>query len=118
MDRVEKLIAAEFKRNDDGRILFRIAGHSTYAAKGKDVVCAAVSGIAYALVGYLRCFKSEESRIIRFTSGILELDCSDECNEVLQMACVGLSRIAFTYPDQVSLKNRVWYKLIEKNEKG
>ena len=66
----------------------------------------------------VRCFKSEESRIIRFTGGILELDCSDECNEVLQMACVGLSRIAFTYPDQVSLKNRVWYKLIEKNEKG
>ena len=112
------MIAAEFKRSDDGRILFRLAGHSSYAIKGKDVVCAAVSSIAYALVGYLRSFKNDESRIIRFNSGILELDCTDKCNEVLQMACVGLTQLAFAYPEQINLRNRVWYKLIENNEKG
>lgn len=104
------MIAAEFDRSGDGRLAFRIAGHSTYARRGNDIVCAAVSAIVCALVGFLSKQKSEQLRLICFESGHVELDCSEECGEAVMMACIGLTQLAMSYPEQIKLKNRAFFR--------
>ena len=37
-----------------GRHHLHISGHAGYAAPGEDIVCAGISAIGYALMGYLR----------------------------------------------------------------
>lgn len=104
------MIAAEFDRDQSGRTSFRIAGHSTYSRKGGDIVCAAVSAIVYSLVGFLSKRKGEQMRLVHFDSGHVELDCSRDCDEVMMMAYIGLSQLAMTYPEQIKLKNRAFYR--------
>lgn len=81
-----------------------VKGHAGYAAHGDDIVCAGVSGISYALLGYLHhagC-DIEEARA---DSGDLLIDCSG--NELIaaafDMAMVGYLQIHKKYPQHVDV---------------
>ena len=102
------MIVAEFTRPDSDKLRVRVRGHSTYAPRGEDVVCAAVSGIMYSLVGFLKGFRRDEILGVEIKSGHVDIVCSSTCEELIKMICVGLAQIALTYPEQVSVKNQVW----------
>lgn len=49
------MIRASFKRDDSGRIVsFAMTGHSGYATKGQDIICAGVSAVAQTAIGSLQ----------------------------------------------------------------
>ena len=81
-----------------------VKGHAGYVAHGDDIVCAGVSGIAYALLGYLHhagC-DIEEARA---DSGDLLIDCAgdDLIAGAFDMAMVGFLQIHRKYPQYVDV---------------
>ena len=83
-----------------------IAGHAGYAENGSDIVCAGVSAIAYALLGFLENDDDvvyEDEPICE--EGRLEIDCrgGDRANAAFDMAMIGLLQIAEQYPRCVSV---------------
>ena len=98
------VINASEEERDKHLVLLRITGHAQYSA-GNDIVCAGVSAIAYAFLGYLQNFplyEAKESpcaneqglfvRIYTTDPGILA---------AYEMAVIGLMQIAAKYPDNV-----------------
>jgi len=80
-----------------------ITGHAGYAPRGQDIVCAAVSGIACALMAYASDLKALEKKLCR--PGELKLRCSrsDETDVAFDMAMEGYQCIARTYPQYVEV---------------
>ena len=78
-----------------------VQGHADYAEKGKDVVCAAVSALVYALVATL-----EESDNIRETvirAGYATVAAKKE-NRAFDVVRGGISQIAARYPSCVTVE--------------
>lgn len=83
-----------------------IEGHAGFAEMGKDVVCAGVSAIAFALLGWLRNHEEDVEYIqedvgngfidIKFFSG-------KKAPEVFEMALIGLEQIAVKYPEYITI---------------
>ena len=63
------MIKAEFFTGGDGRIEgFHISGHAGYAEAGEDIICAAVSAVAYTALGYMdELLVKETGRNLDFT---------------------------------------------------
>ena len=80
-----------------------VEGHAGHSDIGTDIVCAGVSAVSYALLGYLLksgCNISEA----RADSGELLIDCTDKRAEpAFEMALVGYNLIAKDYPQNVVL---------------
>lgn len=78
-------------------------GHAT----GEPAVCAAVSGLVYALGGYLtNLARAGEVTLERcmLESGAAELEASgDAARQSFELAAVGLLQVARSYPKQVKI---------------
>ena len=98
------MIKADFTKKN-GRIRMTLSGHAGYSEDGKDVVCAAVSGLFYALVGYLMNLKSEGLIIYSIDSGKGDVECSSDGEEAMKLACIGLVQIALQYPRHLTVHN-------------
>lgn len=85
-------------------------GHAT----GSREVCAAVSGIVYALCGYLKNLEQEGAAKLgtfMLESGAAEIEASgEEAMPAFEMAAIGLMQIAAKYTDQVSVDTRNFFK--------
>ena len=101
------MIVAEFSRINNG-FRMRIEGHAGYGEVGKDIVCAATSGIAYALCGYLMNFKKDGFKVKSFERGKIDIECSADCEDYLQLACLGIYQIACEYPENVFVNIGAW----------
>lgn len=101
------MIVADFSRNENGFRL-HIEGHAEYSVSGKDIVCAATSGIVYALCGYLLNFKKNLFKVNAIESGLFDIECCSDCEDYLQLACLGLSQIAREYPENICVKIGAW----------
>ena len=81
-----------------------IAGHAGYAPAGSDIVCAGVSALSFALLGYLRQTNAavEETACSR---GALMLRCKGggQADSAFSMALAGYQIIAETYPQHVEV---------------
>ena len=100
------MITADFyKENDTLRLC--VSGHADYAESGGDIVCAGVSGIVYALIGYL-ANSGIYLKINSLRSGCADIECSQRGEEALKQTCIGLIQIQVTYPGCVSVKNQLW----------
>lgn len=99
------MINAIYKTNGETHD-FSVRGHADYASHGNDIVCAAVSGIMYALIGWLEN-NNEYVGIcdIDIGSGNVHIFCdgTERAAAVFDMASVGLEQIAYKYPDHVSI---------------
>lgn len=76
-----------------------ITGHAGYAPAGSDIVCAGVSAISCALLGYLRqTGTAAEEAACR--AGELKLRCAAgaQADSAFQMALAGYQIISRTYP--------------------
>lgn len=88
-----------------GRHHLHISGHAGYAAPGEDIVCAGISAIGYALMGYLRnCPEAEDLRCSE-ESGRLILSCGEhtKVDAAFDMAVIGLALIERQYPQHVHI---------------
>ena len=101
------MIVADFTKTAKGFRL-RIEGHSGYCRGGEDVVCASVSGIFYALCGYLLNFKKGSFKVNEIKSGFADIECEECCEDFLQLACLGLWQIACEYPENVKVNIEAW----------
>ena len=78
-----------------------VSGHARYAPAGRDIVCAAVSALVYALAGRLR----ETGRLERFQSapGYAEIAGTGDCAREFALVRCGLELLARQYPGRVEV---------------
>ena len=91
---------------------FVVRGHAGYAAEGRDIVCSAISAIAFTAVGAIEeliglkgFFKQKDG----FISCKLDMDISSElrhdANVIMATAEIGFKQIEYAYPDYVKVMN-------------
>ena len=93
--------------NDTDSIMLRISGHADYAEAGKDIVCAGVSAITYALLGYLEKIDKTVVSDIKDEEGyicIVSNSIDKRVESAFDMALLGLRQIELAYPNHVSVK--------------
>ncbi len=101
------MINIDFCR-EGGKISLKMQGHAGYiSATGGDIVCAAVSGIFYALLGFL---SSERSglRVGKLAPGDVDISCSEEYGSAMKQAYIGFLQMATTYPGTAEVCESVW----------
>lgn len=89
----------------------KIEGHANYDINGKDIVCAGISSLTYALAMYVDKLndnaKTYFDPIIRLDEGNTEIsavvkgDYEHEARRVFDALCEGYNLIAKTYPNHV-----------------
>ena len=83
-----------------------VLGHADYAEYGKDIVCAGVSALVQALIGWIEdspfsvecdCLSIDEQ------SGEVIISCegAEDTAAVFYMTAIGLAQIAESYPNHV-----------------
>lgn len=98
------MIRAYISADKDGHIL-QVEGHAGYDAEGKDIVCAAVSAVAYSLLGYLanlpgvRADTTVNKGNLRVISGH-----GDNVHEAYRLTAIGLRQISEKYPEHVQIR--------------
>ena len=90
-----------------GNIALKMQGHAGYSNGGDDIVCAAVSGIFYALLGFLANERSGLS-VRSLTPGNVEILCPKEYSSAMRQAYIGFLQIAMTYPGTARVFESVW----------
>ena len=101
------MIRAHFIEDGDGLELI-VDGHAGYAEHGSDIVCAAVSGITYALLAFLEEYSDEATDIAGpvVESGFFFIACkgTEKIQAAFHMAALGLRKIGSQYPDHVMVQ--------------
>jgi len=99
------MIKAEYSRNGHEHILL-VRGHAGYSKRGTDIVCAAVSGIVYSLLGWLEN-NSEYTDYVNaeVDDGNVKITCIGGVRAAvaLEVTAIGLEQIADRYPDYVDI---------------
>lgn len=89
---------------ENGRYYIRAEGHAT----GSPTVCAAISGIIYALAGYLA--NNSEAIVsdvkINDAYASFEFCGSDEAEAVYLMTVIGLMQIAEAHPEYIEIEEK------------
>lgn len=98
------MIRAEFTRAEDS-LRLRINGHADRDGQDSQIVCAAVSGIFYALCGYLKNVKNKGLIINSIAPGRGDVICSFSGEEAMKLTCIGLLQIMMSYPYHITVKN-------------
>lgn len=83
-----------------------VYGHAGYAEKGADIVCAGVSAIIQALIGWIENnFECAECISIDDRNGEVLIECSggEDVSAVFFLTAIGLEQIANTYPDNMQI---------------
>lgn len=100
------MIRAHFAEGG-GSYELSIDGHAGYAEHGKDIVCAACSGITYALLAFLEHFEDEVVEVpgLIVENGRFYISCkgTEKIATAFYMALLGLRKISSQYPDHVSI---------------
>lgn len=85
-----------------GERRLRVRGHAGYDESGRDIVCAAVSALVYALVGALEEGGWLESSVLQ--AGLAVVEGKDGCGREFAMTGQGLRLLARQYPEYISVK--------------
>ena len=104
------MINIEFSRTGESLSL-KMCGHAGYSESGSDIVCAAVSGIFYALIGYL-ANESQGLSIGRISSGEAEISCLPDGEQAMKLAYIGFLQIGLSYPGTVKIRESVWNRRV------
>ena len=102
------MVLAEFKRVNDGNIGLVMKGHSSHKECGQLIVCAAISGVFYTLLGYLKNTFGANIKVHRLKSGDVDIECVGPGSEAFRMACIGFLQIGEMYPGEIEVINKVW----------
>ena len=101
------MIRVRYRRNEFAHSIL-VAGHAGYSSEGNDIVCAGVSAVVYALLGFLHNVPDRKERLTAsIDSGetmIFWRGVSEDITAAFHMAVIGLAQIARKYPDFVSVE--------------
>ena len=99
------MINAKYRVEEDTHTLV-VLGHAGYAEYGKDIVCAGVSALVQALIGWIeenyykaKCISVDpkEGEVLICCEG------GEELAAVYHMTAIGLEQLADCYPDHVQI---------------
>ncbi|NPV90199.1 MAG: ribosomal-processing cysteine protease Prp [Firmicutes bacterium] len=105
------MIKVEVQRNPRGEIVaLRVQGHSGYAARGEDIVCAGVSTLAQSAVLGMERFLPEAFGY-RVEGGFLKIEVPEaigsedrrSASVILETAMLGIEQIARKYPKNIKI---------------
>lgn len=91
---------------ENGSHTLTVRGHAGYDEYGRDIVCAGVSAIVQALMGWIEnnpccaeCVSTDE------TSGEMIIACcgGEDVEAVFNMTVIGLEQIAEAYPNHMNI---------------
>ncbi len=105
------MISVRFIKDQDHYYYFESKGHAEYAESGEDIVCAAVSALAYTLVNGILDIYPQEPEIVESEEGLLSLELSredshwrdKEIQRVFKTISIGMQGIVEIYGDFVEL---------------
>lgn len=98
------MIAVRYNRRDT---TISIKGHANSAPKGKDLVCAGASTLAFTLIAALQEGEARFRPVLSQHEGDLKIECSptraceDECRAIMDTIMTGFEVLADEYPDNV-----------------
>ena len=98
------MVRAKYTVEDKSHTLI-VLGHANYAEYGKDIVCAGVSAIVQALIGWIEENYKADCISIDPKEGEVIISCygGDDLSAVFKMASIGLEQLANSYPDYVQI---------------
>ena len=99
------MVRAKYTVEDNIHTL-EVSGHANYAEYGKDIVCAGVSSIVQALIGWIEENYYKANCIsVSPKEGEVIISCEggEDIASVFHMASIGLGQIADSYPDHVQI---------------
>lgn len=91
---------------DENTHTLTVTGHANYAEYGKDIVCAGISSIVQALIGWLEENYYKANNItVNPKEGEVIISCEggEDLAAVFHMASIGLEQIADSYPDHMQI---------------
>ena len=99
------MIHANYTKDDNTHTL-TVHGHANYAEYGRDIVCAGVSSIVQALIGWIEQHPYDiEQDLVSLdeANGEVIISCigEKETAEVFHLVAIGIEMIAQSYPDHV-----------------
>lgn len=83
-----------------------VTGHANFAEYGKDIVCAGISSLVQALIGWIEeNFQKDACVMVDPEEGVVIVACEggDDVAAVFYMASIGLAQIADSYPDHMQI---------------
>src|SRR4051812_43237112 len=88
---------------------FTIQGHTDYAEKGQDIVCAAISAITNGTINFLHRYYSTSCRITRFPIEIKIqlLTNNPDCQLILKLMLYQLENVASSFPNYLEIKKNI-----------
>ncbi len=99
------MIEARYTKEDNTHNL-TVCGHANYSDKGTDIVCAGVSAIVQALIGWIEN-NPEYAECVSIDGGngevLIECNGGEDVSAVFFLTAIGLEQIADTYPDNVQI---------------
>ena len=99
------MVRATYRVNGDVHTL-TVIGHANYAPYGKDIVCAGVSALVQALIGWIEYnyYKAECISVDHNDSEVI-VSCAggDDVAAVFKMAYIGLAQLSDCYQDYVEI---------------
>lgn len=111
--RIANMIKIRFFRDREGFIRgFEIKGHSGYAKKGKDIVCAAVSALGYTALGALdelagiKNYVEEDGYIECSVLEDVKEDLKPSIGIILETVFIGLKQIENSYKEYVVIEEQ------------
>ena len=102
-------------KKEEKDLRLTLCGHAKYAPCGSDIVCAATSGLVYALIGYLVNLGKGNFRINALREGYADILCGEEYAEQLKLIAIGLIQLEATYPGHISVSESIWNWRIKKS---
>lgn len=99
------MVRAKYTIDGDKHTLI-VLGHANYAEYGKDIVCAGVSALVQALIGWIDnsdCKVECISRDIANNEFVISCRGNEAVEAAFTMAYIGLGQIADSYPDHLQI---------------
>lgn len=99
------MIKAVFYRNPDMTYMgFSLEGHAGYAAKGKDILCAAVTALSFNTINSIEALTDNKTKVEAGDSGNLkfkfESPSDDKGQLLIQSLVIGLTDLYKEYGDR------------------
>jgi uncharacterized protein YsxB (DUF464 family) len=91
---------------DENTHTLTVTGHANYAEYGKDIVCAGISSIVQALIGWLEeNYYKAKNITVNPKEGEVIISCEggEDIEAVFNMASIGLEQIADSYPSHMQI---------------
>lgn len=99
------MVRANYRVEDSTHTL-SVVGHANYDEYGKDIVCAGISALVQALIGWIEDNYYKANCISIDTQGgevLISCDGGEDVASVFNMTAIGLEQIADCYPDHIEI---------------